>query len=41
MRHIIKRDSLEGPSESGKTRLSKKIADSKELTNDIDPTFIS
>jgi hypothetical protein len=41
VRHITKRDSLEGPSESGKTRLFKKIADSKELTNSIDLIFIS
>jgi len=41
VQHITKRDSLKGPSESGKTRLFKKIADSKELTDSIDPTFIS
>jgi Zinc knuckle len=41
VRHTTERDSSEGPSESGRTRLSKKIADSKELTDGIDPTFIS
>jgi len=41
VRHIIECDSLKGPSESGKIRLFKKIADFKELINGIDLTFIS
>ena len=41
IRPTIERDPLEGPSESGGTKLSKKIANSKELINGVDPTFIS
>ena len=41
MRHTTERDPLEGPSESGGTKLSKKIANSKELTDGVNPIFIS
>jgi len=41
VRHTTERDPLEGPSESSGTKLSKKIADSKELTDGINLTFIS
>jgi hypothetical protein len=41
VRLITERDPLEGPSESDGIKLSKKIADSKELTNSVDLIFIS